>query len=188
MHQNHGSRVVRLAKNLRHDNDTKGDALVSDDSSRMISVRVADCVPVLLATKDGKTVAAVHAGWRGIVAGVVIESLNTILTGGSTADDVIAAIGPSISFEAFEVGQEVLDEFERTFGQLAPIARNGNGKGRVDLRECLRTQLIAAGLPDHQIDTTDRCTFRDEKEFFSHRRDNGISGRMAAIIAPRISR
>lgn len=188
LHQVHGGRVVRIAKGDDHDNDTKGDALISDDPSRVLSVRVADCVPVLLAAKDGSTVAAVHAGWRGVIAGVVTQAVRSMLADGTPADGVVAAIGPSISFEAFEVGGEVLEEFGRVFGETAPTAREANGKGRVDLRECLRRQLIATGLPDQQIDTTDRCTFRDREEFFSHRRDQGISGRMAAIIAPRVPR
>jgi YfiH family protein len=157
---------------------------VSDDPTRSIAVRVADCVPILLATRDGNTVAAVHAGWRGTVAGVLPKTVREM---GATAapGEIVAAIGPCISFEAFEVGGDVLDEFARVFGPSAPMRRRDDGKGFVDLRECLRRQLIGAGLNDDQIDTTDRCTFRDKDEFFSHRRDHGITGRMAAIIAPR---
>jgi YfiH family protein len=184
VHQVHGPGVVRVKRGEPFDRTTQGDALVSDDPTRSIAIRVADCVPILIATRDGKTVAAVHAGWRGTVAGVLPKTVREL--GAAAPNEIIAAIGPCISFEAFEVGGEVLDEFARVFGSGAPMRRRDDGKGFVDLRECLRRQLIAMGLSDDQIDTTDRCTNRDQDEFFSHRRDRGITGRMAAIISPRV--
>jgi YfiH family protein len=183
LHQIHGGRVVRVRRSSPHDNNTQADALVSDDPSRMLSVRVADCVPVLLSSGDGRSVAAVHAGWRGVVVQAVVEALREVC--GDNASHVVAAIGPSIGYDSFEVGNEVLDEFARVFGADAPMRTGSEGKGRIDLRECLRRQLIAAGVPEDRIDLTDRCTFRDSDEFFSHRRDKGISGRMAAIIGAR---
>ena len=98
------------------------------------------------------------------------------------AKDVIAAIGPCIGFDAFEVGPEVVDEFVARFGPAAPVRTRKDGKGHVDLREAVRRQLVDAGVSPDRIDTTDRCTFRDDGEFFSHRRDNGVTGRMAAVI------
>lgn len=184
LHQVHGATVVRVRAGIFHDNDQKGDALVTDDSSRALSIRVADCVPVLLTGDDGRLVAAVHAGWRGVVAGAVpraIAAMNAVSD--LPAHRITAAIGPSIGFEAFEVGSEVLDEFARVFATDAPLRRREDGKGLVDLREALRRQLISAGVPVQQIDTTDRCTYQDREEFYSHRRDRGITGRMAAVIA-----
>lgn len=181
VHQVHGGTVVHVQRGRPHDNDTKADALVGDDPDRVLSVRVADCVPVLMSTGDGRAVAAVHTGWRGVVAGAALGALEVLRAHG---DHVVAAIGPSIGFDAFEVGPEVLDEFSRLFGEDAPIRCDPDGKGRVDLRECLRLQLLAAGIGEGQIDQTDRCTYTHSEEFFSHRRDNGISGRMAAVIAP----
>lgn len=186
LHQVHGDRVVRLQPGRPHDNDTQADALVSDDPARAISVRVADCVPVLLSSADGKIVSAVHAGWRGVVAGVVVEAVREMTRDRALpASQLTAAIGPSIGPGAFEVGPEVLEEFIKGFGAEAPIRRRNDGKGNVDLREALRRQLVASGLTDERIDLNDRCTHRDAAEFFSHRRENGITGRMAAIIAPR---
>lgn len=185
LHQVHGGRVVRVTRGAGHDNDTKADALVSDDAERVLSVRVADCVPVLLSSEDGRVVAAVHAGWRGVVAGVANAAMKELIAmSAMPADRVTAAIGPSIGFEAFEVGPEVLAEFGRVFAETAPMRRRDDGKGHVDLREAVRRQLLSAGVRENRIDTTDRCTFRDADEFFSHRRDNGASGRMAAIISP----
>jgi hypothetical protein len=102
------------------------------------------------------------------------------------SETIVAAVGPSISGEAFEVGPEVLSEFDRVFGAAAPVMHRPDGKGLVDLRHAIRMQLNAAGVTDDRIDFTDRCTYRDADEFFSHRRDKGITGRMAAIIGVRM--
>ena len=187
LHQIHGARIVRVSRGHPHDNNLKGDALLSDDPARVLSVRVADCVPVLLGSDDGRIVAAVHAGWRGVIAGVVVAAIEELNRSHDLpATRILAAIGPSIAFGAFEVGPEVVSEFEAGFSADAPIRRRSDGKGYVDLRESLCRQLIAAGVPSEQIDTTDRCTHTHAEEFFSHRRDKTITGRMAAVISPRI--
>jgi YfiH family protein len=185
VHQIHGREVVIVRRGESSENGSRADALVSDDPRRVISVRVADCVPVLLATEDGRGVAAVHAGWRGVIAGVVPNALARLRALGSAQSIVLAAIGPAIGFDAFEVGPEVLAEFKRVFGTNAPIRRRDDAKGHVDLRTAIRAQLIAAGVAADRIDISDRCTFHDAGEFFSHRRDRGVTGRMAAIISPK---
>ena len=186
LHQVHGGRVVTVRPGGAHDNNTKADALMTADAGRVLSVRVADCVPVLVASEDGRRVAAVHAGWRGVIAGVLVQTLREMeRTWDVPRGRTFVAIGPSIGFDAFEVGPEVLDEFTRVFGAAAPTRRLDDGKGRVDLRAALVRQLHELGVGDDRIDLTDRCTHRDADEFFSHRRDNGVSGRMAAVIAPK---
>jgi len=185
LHQIHGS-VVAVVDRADFSNSTKGDALVTAQPGLVLSVRVADCCPVLLATPDGHAVAAIHAGWRGAV-GTVIQSAVAKLVEISTvkASSLIAAVGPCIGFDAFEVGPEVLAEFERVFKDEVPIRHHANGKGRVDLATACRRQLIGSGVSPDRIDVTDRCTHRDAREFFSHRRDMGVTGRMAALIASR---
>lgn len=161
----------------------QADALWSDDPDAVVSVRVADCVPVLLADRINGQVAAVHAGWRGVLAGVVLKALQRF----NRPSQVLAAIGPSISIDAFEVGIEVFQQFESVFGKHTPhrLSPKGAGHAYLDLRKCLMLQLINAGVPEQQIDTTDRCTLTHADEFFSHRRENGLTGRMAAIIGAR---
>ncbi|MDB5174436.1 MAG: hypothetical protein JWN51_3209 [Phycisphaerales bacterium] len=182
VHQVHGSNIARVRRGEVFDNSAKADAIVSDDPSRVASVRVADCVPVLIAGGDGRIVAAVHAGWRGVVAGIIPAALHDIAEIHGKSANCIAAIGPCIGGDAFEVGPEVLDEFTRVFGPEAPFRRRSDGKGLVDLREAARRQLVGAGVLRERIDMTDRCTYRHAGEFFSHRRDNGVTGRMAAVI------
>jgi YfiH family protein len=181
VHQVHGATMVRAAVGRSFDKAARADAIVGSDPGKILSVRVADCVPILLAAEDGKTVAAVHAGWRGVVAGAVTAALAQL---NGDAGKCFAAIGPCIGGDAFEVGPEVLAEFVAAFDGDAPIVRRVGEKGHVDLREAVRLQLLRAGLPPDHIDTTDRCTHRDADEFFSHRRENGVTGRIAAIIAP----
>src|SRR6185437_700279 len=136
VHQVHGAGVVRVRMGEAFDTSVKADALVTNDRSRVLSVRVADCVPVLIASGDGDRVAAIHAGWRGVIAGVVIAALRE-LAGESSRDDFIAAIGPCIEYDAFEVGQDVLEEFIRVFGPDAPCRSARAGKGFVDLRQAI---------------------------------------------------
>jgi hypothetical protein len=100
----------------------------------------------------------------------------------SSSAGFIAAIGPCIGPEAFEVGEEVLAQFRNVFGVNAPIHSRPDGKGTVDLRRAVHMQLLAAGLAPESIDQTDRCTWIHREEFFSHRRDQGVTGRMAAVI------
>jgi YfiH family protein len=184
VHQVHGKEVLEVRSGEGFDTACKGDALVSGDSRRAISVRTADCVPILLSSGDGCVVAAVHAGWRGIVAGVIPATLKRMMAAtGERISTFRAAIGPCIGMEAFEVGAEVLAEFEKLFGRKAPVRSNANGKGNVDLQIASRLQLLGCGIDEQYLDSTDRCTVTHLDEFFSHRRDHGITGRMAAIIA-----
>jgi YfiH family protein len=186
VHQVHGRAVARAERGKAFDVHEKADAIVSDDPARALSVRVADCVPVLLASKDGRMVAAVHAGWRGVVAGVVPAAIEAmaLIAGHSSlvTGHLLAAIGPSISGEAFEVGPEVVEIFSGLFDGAAIARRLRNGKASIDLRHAIYLQLLKEGVEPGRVDMTDRCTYRDAGEFFSHRRDHGITGRMAAVI------
>jgi polyphenol oxidase len=178
VYQVHGNRVIEFSEQT--ESGEKADAVVTRDSSRIATVRVADCVPILVASGDGKRVAAIHAGWRGIVAGVIAAAVDAMDT-----RDLVATVGPCIGMEAFEVGAEVVAEFDRVFNGEAPLRRESSGKGFVDLRQAARRQLVQVGLSDSSIDITDRCTFRDRDEFFSHRREHGVTGRVAALIGVR---
>lgn len=164
--------------------DTKADAIVTDDPSRVLCIRTADCTPILLASSDGRIVAAIHAGWRGVIAGVAPATVRAMLELG--AKDILASIGPCISFAHFEVGPEVLAEFRRVFGRRAPLRVSDQSdpvsKGFVDLQAALRLQLVEAGVAD--IESIPLCTVSRPDLFYSHRFSNGHTGRMAAIIAP----
>jgi YfiH family protein len=189
VHQVHGRDVADVYRDRPFESGQKADALVGDDPARVLAVRVADCVPILVATDDGRTVAVIHAGWRGVVADIVTATVDALRRRRPDVGPgrLVAAIGPCIGADAFEVGPEVLAAFARAFGADAPAQRRAgdDGKGYANLREGVRRQLVAAGVPREQIDVTDRCTVRDAADFYSHRRDHGITGRLAALIAPR---
>ncbi|HLL89545.1 MAG TPA: peptidoglycan editing factor PgeF [Tepidisphaeraceae bacterium] len=183
VHQVHGPEVETVAAAASFENGRPADALATADAGAALAVRVADCVPVLIAGDDGRVVAAAHAGWRGVVGGVVPNAVRTAREIG--AADLVAAIGPCIGPDAFEVGPEVAEAFLTAFPAESFVRERGGGKWTIDLRAAVRSQLRASGVSGGRIDSTDRCTVRDGDEFFSHRRDNGITGRMAAMIAPR---
>ncbi len=183
VHQVHGVEVVTVRHGDWQDPATRADALVSDDAERLLSIRTADCVPILLAGADGRWVAAVHAGWRGVVGGVVLAAVKAMarLSGRGT-ETWLAAVGPCIGFDAFEVGPEVAAAFERCFGGTAPIRAGRGDRAHVDLRAAVAIQLRAAGVEAANIAVSDRCTHRDATEFFSHRRNGGLMGRHVAVI------
>lgn len=160
--------------------DTRADAIVTDDPGRVLCVRVADCAPVLIASGDGRVVAAVHAGWRGVIANVTTAAIAEMAKLG--AQNLSAAVGPCISLENFEVGPEVAAEFLRVFGDDAPVrpSPRSDEKKHIDLKACLERQLRAAGV--ERVEVLPHCTVRDRELFYSHRRDEGLTGRMGAFI------
>ena len=183
VHQVHGDRVARIDDPNQHNAAQQADALVSTHSRAALAIPVADCVPVLLADERGQVVAAAHAGWRGVIAGIVPKTISAMRELGAVR--MVAAIGPCIGFDAFEVGSEVVEAFRSAFGGSAPIRLRADGKGHVDLREAVRRQLIDSGIDTGRIDVSEGCTFTNAEDFFSHRRDNGLTGRHAAMIARR---
>lgn len=182
--QVHGSEVWVAPREPRRLRDSpRADAIVGDVSGAMLTIRTADCVPLLLSSPDGRVVAAVHAGWRGIVAGVVSAAISRMQEcHGIEAESVLAAVGPCISVEHFEVGVEVVEQFESA-GLAGSVVHAPGRKPHIDLAHAIRTQLQEADVPSDSIDSSDRCTHRDADEFFSYRRDRGDTGRLAAVIA-----
>jgi YfiH family protein len=184
VHQVHSAAVVVVDDPKVHCGSAEADALVTSHRLACLTMRTADCVPVLLATRDAGTVAAVHAGWRGVVAGVLSAAIRALCAKASVlAEEVYVAIGPHIGGNAFEVGPEVVAEFRAVFGSSVPITRTVGAKAFIDLGAALTLQATAAGIPLAQVDGCDLCTHSRPDLFFSHRRDNGVTGRMAAVVA-----
>jgi polyphenol oxidase len=161
--------------------EREGDAVVSATPGVACSVRTADCVPILVADRKSGAVAALHAGWRGAVAGIVEAGVWAL---GGAATDFVAAIGPHISARAFEVAEDVAAELLAASPEPAVIDRSLGERPHVDLRRMVRAQLRAAGLLDAAIDDVFGCTVGDPDLFFSYRRDGKRSGRhLSAIVA-----
>ena len=168
----------------RYQGQLSADALVTAQKNVLLTIRVADCFPILLASETGHIVAAAHAGWRGVVGNIVGKTVRTLheAAGVSAAPaKLIAAIGPGICAGCFEVGEEVAAQFEKT-GYSAMILRAPGAKPHIDLRAVLVAQLQSAGVS--RIDSSPLCTVENPADFFSHRRDAGRTGRLAAVIAP----
>lgn len=158
------------------------DALVTDVPGKCICVSTADCVPVMcFDTKQG-VVAAIHAGWRGTVARIVTETLQVMnRTYGTQGKDIVACIGPSISLEAFEVGDEVYTCFEQQGFDMQRIASRQE-KWHIDLWEANRMQLLDFGVLPSNIELSGICTWKENADFFSARRQGIASGRILSGI------
>lgn len=189
-----------------------GDGLVTDRIGQALSIRVADCVPILIADVKTHAVGALHAGWRGTLQRIAEKGIGEMRAHfGSLPENLRVAIGPSIRRCCYEVGSEVIEAFQSTFlygkelfsdyeddpvknrypmlfmtgappGHPYDPRWNYETPARLDLAEANRRQLLAAGVPEANIDVMPYCTSCRKELFFSHRRDEGRTGRMAAAI------
>lgn len=165
----------------------EADAIVSNDPDAAIAVRVADCVPVLLAEESGRAVAAIHAGWRGIAKRAVIAGVSALQsTYGVRPERLIAAVGPSIGPCCYEVSESTYRSF-RDAGHHASILEQwfearAEGKFHLDLWRATRDQLEGAGVMPDNIHVAELCTKTHAGVFHSYRVDGANAGRMIGII------
>lgn len=158
------------------------DALVTDMPGYCLCVSTADCIPVLLYDRKRLVVAAIHAGWRGTVARIVEHTLSVMARQyGTEGQDLIACIGPGISQKAFEVGDEVYEAFCQAGFPMEAIARKQD-KWHIDLWEANRLQLLAHGVEAAHIEVAGICTYANNRDFFSARRQGIRSGRILSGI------
>lgn len=189
----------------------KGDGLLTDQPGILLGVQTADCTPVLVADRKRRVVAAFHAGWRGTVKRIVETGIGRMrLEFGSRPEDLVAAIGPGIGPCCYQVGEEVLSEFESQFAyvgelfhevydtdpvrtrypmlfltQRAPGHSNLGPSLHLDVAEANRRQLLAAGVRARAIAMVGGCTACQGELFFSHRASRGHCGRMLSVIGIR---
>jgi hypothetical protein len=154
----------------------RADAAVAFEPGRVCVVMTADCLPVVLADRDGTRVGVAHAGWRGLAGGVIEATVDALGVG---PDALVAWLGPAIGQPAFEVGPEVREAFvARDPRAAACFEPNSRGRHQADLAGLARLALGRAGVSD--VTASGECTARDRSRYFSHRRD-GASGRMATL-------
>ena len=155
----------------------RADASLTRVEGRVCVIQVADCMPVLFAARDGSVVGAAHAGWRGLAGGVLEQ---TVRASGVPPADLLAWLGPTISQQHFEVGDDVRTAFvSGDPGAAAAFVTNTRGRWQCDLYTLARQRLAALGVRD--VFGGGWCTYGDAARFFSFRRD-GQCGRMAALI------
>ena len=158
------------------------DAIVSNSADVCLCISTADCIPVLCYDTHKQVVAAIHAGWRGTVERIVEKTLQVMEDQyGTNPADVEAVIGPGISLESFEVGDEVYQAFADKGFEMNRIARH-YAKWHIDLWEANRLQLIKQGVKAEDIELSGVCTYRQHEDFFSARRLGIRSGRILSGI------
>ncbi len=158
--------------------EPEADASVTRTPGTVLAILTADCLPVVLAARDGSEVAAAHAGWRGLADGVLETTVAAMTT---PARDIVAWLGPAAGPLAYEIGEDVFDAFvARDPRAAAAFAPTRAGHWRVDLYALARLRLVDAGLHASSLHGGGLCTISDPQRFFSHRRD-GVGGRIATL-------
>ncbi len=174
LNQVHGN-TVAYADHVRE--RVQADAAVAWRRKTVCAVLTADCLPVLLCDDEGSVVAAVHAGWRGLLAGILEQTVSTMR---QPPARLMAWLGPAIAQDHYEVGHEVRQAFVNDLPQTAAAFRgHGSGKWLADMYWLARLHLQRAGVT--RIFGGDLDTFADQERFYSYRRD-GVTGRMASLI------
>lgn len=194
-HQTHGTGIrqitasfLRLPQNLQKTILEGVDAVMTHVKGVCVGVSTADCIPVLIYDMQHHACCAVHAGWRGTQARIVEKALNTMtLAYGTEPGKLECVIGPGISMDNFEVGDEVYSKFESAGFDMNSIAKRYTvpPKWHIDLKECNRMQLIGCGVKEENIDVSAVCTFADNDDYFSARRQGINSGRIYTGIVMR---
>lgn len=176
LRQVHGIEVARF-DGTSPDEAPQADAAATSASGVVLAVLTADCLPVVLAAADGSEVAAAHAGWRGLAAGVLEATVAAMRT---PPEALIAWLGPAAGPQAYEVGQEVFDGFVSPDNSAATaFVATRPGHWRVDLYALARSRLAACGVT--RVSGGGLCTISDPERFYSHRRDQR-TGRMATLV------
>jgi YfiH family protein len=161
------------------------DALVSNTPQILLMVKTADCVPVLIADPKTGAFAAVHAGWRGTSASIVLSAIKQLqVEYGARTENLRAAIGPAANSCCYEVGREVIDQFKARFpgsGHLFTPTRDGHA--RVDLQTANRVQLAGTGVRPERIHIAPLCTMDRNDLFFSYRREKSVHGRVGRLMS-----
>lgn len=175
VNQVHGARISAVTRENAGERP-RADGMVTREAGVTLAIFTADCVPILMHSERAHAVAAIHAGWRGVIAGIACEGVAAMARLGARADEISAALGPSIGACCFEVDEELADRFSREVAGAERHRRSGRaGKAYLDLRAILRGQLIAAGLAPGAIESVGPCTRCASEKFFSRRAAGGVT-------------
>jgi len=181
--QVHGNHVAIVGSGECNTVIPQTDGLITAEVGTALLLRFADCLPLLLYDPPHRVIALVHVGWRGCVAGVVDHALAVLQTTyGCRPHDLLAGLGPAIGPCCYEVGLDLVEHIERIFGRgHGLLLGQADGTTRFDLPAAVQRQLLAAGVGE--IEQSGLCTHCRTDEFFSHRAEEGHTGRFAAVLA-----
>ncbi len=160
------------------------DGFISLDSDVVLCTVYADCVPVYFYDRTKHIIGICHSGWRGTVLNIAGQMVDKFLAKGSKASDIIVGVGPSICGKCFEVRDDVINEFS-----VVPYASEYYSYDKnvdryyLDLRGIIKRHVMEKGVPEHNIEVTDYCTFENEKLFYSHRRNGRARGTQVGVIS-----
>ncbi len=162
----------------------EGDALVTNQPQFLLVVRTADCVPVLLVDHKTGVIGAIHAGWRGAVGGIVPKTIQTCVEHfGSNVAHMHMALGPSIGPCCYEIDAQVIEPLKTRYPDwLGVLLETTEGKGMLDLKKLIWHQILASGIPEHQVERIEECTRCRDDLFFSYRREGKVNGTMMSGI------
>jgi YfiH family protein len=190
MPQIHSDKVINVTSSMCGEgyfipNSTECDGYVTRDKGVSIGVRTADCVPILLEDAEAGVVAALHAGWRGTFSDICGEGVRKMIAKGADASRIVAAIGPSICQNCYEVGKDVYDAAISCMGADASrffVSKSEEGKYLVNIKGANKYLLERAGLVSENIEILDLCTYEHPELFWSHRYTCGMRGTMLSVI------
>ncbi|MBE2247729.1 MAG: peptidoglycan editing factor PgeF [Candidatus Competibacteraceae bacterium] len=184
--QIHSDKIFIVTEPIQTHPHPSADALITDLPGTAVAVMSADCVPILLADTQNRVVAAVHAGWKGSVNAILLKTLLKMQKlWGSKPSDIMAGIGPCISYSHYEVGHNVIEIVTNVFPQSESLlSPSTNNKMFFNLTKANMYWLHLFGMHDSQIAISNYCTYSDSEKWFSARR-NPITGRMASAIGIR---
>lgn len=181
--QVHGDRIVDVGDPAPKFKG-EGDALATECDGVLVAISTADCVPILIVDPGRRVCAAVHAGWRGTLAGIAEKAVSHLrLRYGCDPSDLRAALGPAIGRCCFEVGPEVIEAFEKKMGrQIEPFVERRGKKGMLDLRGLNQAALAKAGLAAECVQQVGPCTACESETFHSYRKEQGTPGRQTSFV------
>lgn len=180
-----GDWVVAQEKIAKAEGAEGYDAIITNQPGVILAVRTADCVPVLIFDPEQRVIAAIHAGWRGTLRGVVPKTVQCMLDRFSCRPSaIVAGIGPSIRSCCYEVGELVLAPLAARCSYWQEVTKEvGEKKAMLNLQELVRRQLLELNIPANRIETAQACTACDPERFVSYRRDGKKAGSMWSGIA-----
>lgn len=158
------------------------DGLITKEKNLVLGAFYADCVPLYFFDPESQWIGIAHAGWKGTVHGMSGRMIAALEEKGCSREDIQVVIGPCISPERYEVDDNVIRHISKPYHETC-VSNKGGGRYQLDLKELNRHMLIELGMQESAVQVSGACTYEKEDQFYSHRRDQGETGRMLGFIA-----